>query len=102
MTWTRNANDTVTTLTVSAGPATAKREDMAPRSAGPSLVAYLSMARPDHWFKNVFMALGVLLAYFCHPEVFGAETILAILWAVLATCLIASSNYVLNEILDAP
>jgi 4-hydroxybenzoate polyprenyltransferase len=63
---------------------------------------YLSIARPDHWFKNVFMALGVFLAYFYHPEAFGAGTLLAILWAVLATCLVASSNYVINEILDAP
>jgi decaprenyl-phosphate phosphoribosyltransferase len=75
-------------------------------AAGPSkletLAAYVSIARPDHWCKNVFMALGVVLAYFCHPEAFGAGTILAIAWAVAATCLIASSNYVLNEILDAP
>jgi 4-hydroxybenzoate polyprenyltransferase len=63
---------------------------------------YLSIARPDHWFKNVFMALGVLLAYFYHPDLLGTHSALAILWAVAATCLIASSNYVLNEILDAP
>jgi 4-hydroxybenzoate polyprenyltransferase len=63
---------------------------------------YLSIARPDHWFKNVFMALGVLLAYFYHPDLLGTHSALAILWAVVATCLIASSNYVLNEILDAP
>jgi 4-hydroxybenzoate polyprenyltransferase len=63
---------------------------------------YLAIARPDHWFKNVFMALGVFLAYFYHPEVFGPATFLSIAWAVLITCLAASSNYVLNEILDAP
>jgi 4-hydroxybenzoate polyprenyltransferase len=63
---------------------------------------YLSIARPDHWFKNVFMALGVLLACFYYPELINAQSALAILWAVAATCLIASSNYVLNEILDAP
>src|SRR5262249_51525521 len=58
--------------------------------------------RPDHWFKNVFMGLGVLLAYFCYPEAFGPGAWLAILWGVAATCVIASSNYTLNEILDAP
>jgi 4-hydroxybenzoate polyprenyltransferase len=63
---------------------------------------YLSIARPDHWFKNVFMALGVLLAYFCHPELFGVHVIVGLVLALAATCLIASSNYVLNEILDAP
>src|SRR4051812_33157649 len=67
-----------------------------------SLKVYLAIARPDHWFKNVFMALGVVLAYFCHPEVFDLGAFGLIVWAVVTTCLIASSNYVLNEILDAP
>ncbi len=67
-----------------------------------STKAYLSIARPDHWCKNVFMALGVVLAYFCHPHAFGTGAVLSILWAVATTCLIASSNYVINEILDAP
>ncbi len=62
---------------------------------------YASIARPDHWFKNVFMALGVLLAYFYHPELFGQATLLQIAWGLATTCLVASSNYVLNEILDA-
>src|SRR4051794_28169902 len=66
------------------------------------ILPYASIARPDHWFKNVFMALGVVLAYFCHPELFGAWAPLQLALAVVATCLIASSNYVLNEILDAP
>jgi 4-hydroxybenzoate polyprenyltransferase len=66
------------------------------------LRVYASIARPDHWFKNVFMALGVLLAYFYHPELLQQNTLGQIVWAVLTTCLIASSNYVLNEILDAP
>jgi decaprenyl-phosphate phosphoribosyltransferase len=67
-----------------------------------SISAYMAIARPDHWFKNVFMILGVVLAYFCHPDVFGWAMLWPILWAVATTCIIASSNYVLNEILDAP
>ena len=63
---------------------------------------YVSIARPGYWVKNAFMALGVLLAFFYHPESIRSQTILPILWAVATTCLIASSNYVLNEILDAP
>jgi 4-hydroxybenzoate polyprenyltransferase len=63
---------------------------------------YLAIARPDHWFKNVFMALGVLLAYFYHPGMFGPATIFSIVSALLIICLAASSNYVINEILDAP
>ena len=64
------------------------------------ILPYASIARPDHWFKNVFMVLGLVLAYFCHPELFGAGIIGPILWAVATTCVVASSNYVLNEILD--
>lgn len=67
-----------------------------------SLKDYIAIARPDHWCKNVFMALGVALAFFCHPDSFGWEVLGSIIWAVATTCLIASSNYVINEILDAP
>ena len=48
------------------------------------------------------MALGVVLAYFCHPEVFGLAMVVPVAWAVATTCLIASCNYVINEILDSP
>jgi len=64
-------------------------------------LAYVSIARPDHWGKNVFMALGVVLAYFYRPHAFSWSTLGTIVWAFMATCLVASSNYVLNEILDA-
>lgn len=73
-----------------------------PRSWREVVGSYVSIARPDHWCKNVFMALGVVLAYFCHPELFGVWTVVQLAVALLATCLIASSNYVINEILDAP
>jgi 4-hydroxybenzoate polyprenyltransferase len=74
----------------------------APRSLLDRALPYVSIARPDHWFKNVFMALGVFLAYFYHPELISPATLLSIAWAVLTTCIVASSNYVINEVLDAP
>lgn len=67
-----------------------------------SLRPYLAIARPDHWFKNIFMLAGVLLACFYHPDLPRQAAAWRIAWAVAATCLIASTNYVLNEILDAP
>src|SRR5690349_12351053 len=76
------------------------RTQVPPISHG--LRPYLSIARPDHWFKNVFMVAGIVLALFYHPDAAGSETLLRILWAVLTACFIVSSNYVLNEILDAP
>jgi 4-hydroxybenzoate polyprenyltransferase len=76
------------------------------RPAGPGPLArirpYVAIARPDHWPKNALMALGVVLAVFYHPDLLTRGAIAPLLWAVAATCLVASSNYVLNEILDAP
>ncbi|BCS33418.1 hypothetical protein TBR22_A26450 [Luteitalea sp. TBR-22] len=64
--------------------------------------AYVDIARPDHWFKNGFMLLGVVLAVSYQPGVLAGAAWGRLALAVLATCLVASSNYVLNEILDAP
>ena len=67
-----------------------------------SLSPYLEIARADHWVKNAFMLLGVLLAVFYRPDVFAVASLRPLLLAIAATCLVASSNYVLNELLDAP
>jgi 4-hydroxybenzoate polyprenyltransferase len=48
------------------------------------------------------MVVGILLAYFYHPELLRQTSLLTVFWAIAATCLVASSNYVINEILDAP
>lgn len=64
--------------------------------------AYVEIARVDHWFKNSFMVLGVILAFFYEPRVASWSSVLPLAIAVFATCLVASSNYVLNELLDAP
>ena len=63
---------------------------------------YIQLARIDHWFKNVFMLFGTLLAVFVEPSLFRLEVLPTLLLAFLATCIVASSNYVLNEVLDAP
>lgn len=66
------------------------------------LIPYISIARPDHWFKNVFMLPGILLAYLFSDAHFTMSSVLTILTGIFATCLIASANYTINEILDAP
>jgi 4-hydroxybenzoate polyprenyltransferase len=63
---------------------------------------YIQIARVDHWFKNAFMLLGVLLAFFYDATLATASSLIPLGIAVLATCLVASSNYVLNELLDGP
>ena len=62
----------------------------------------MQIARVDHWFKNAFMMLGTLLALFYEPHLFAWPSVRPFLIALAATCLVASSNYVLNEILDGP
>ena len=66
------------------------------------LRAYVAIARPDHWFKNVFMLLGVALAFFIQPDLVADGWFYPLLVAVASACLVASSNYVINEVLDAP
>lgn len=63
---------------------------------------YVQIARIDHWFKNAFMGLGVLLAFFYRPGLLTPESAVTLVLAVAITCVVASSNYVLNEVLDAP
>src|SRR5215510_10494795 len=75
---------------------------VAERPVGFDLLAYVQIARVDHWFKNVFMLLGVILAVFYEPKVLSWSKVVPFVVAVLATCLVASSNYVLNELLDGP
>jgi decaprenyl-phosphate phosphoribosyltransferase len=69
----------------------------------PSLRGHLEIARVDHWVKNVFVLPGAAVALATTPSNLGPGTIavrLAI--GLLATGLIASSNYTINEVLDAP
>ena len=80
--------------------------DQSPHAKAPggldAIASYVALARPDHWFKNVFMAVGVILAYFYRAAPWTPGLAGMIAWAFAATCVIASSNYVINEILDAP
>src|SRR4051794_15173739 len=81
----------------SAGSATFPAS-LAPSDARGGLWPYVQIARVDHWFKNAFMVLGTLLAVFYRPELFAWDSVLPLVLAGAATCLVASSNYVLNEI----
>ena len=63
---------------------------------------YLQIARPDHWFKNIFMLPGVVFAIYDSPNLLSWKILLYFLYGLVATCLVASCNYTINEILDAP
>jgi len=65
------------------------------------LGAYLEIARVDHWFKNVFAFPGIVLALHTDPSLVGPSLAVSLGAAMLGLCLTASSNYVINEYLDA-
>jgi len=64
------------------------------------LSPYLQITRPDHWFKNVFILPGVVLALvLTHKPWQGV--VLNFIIGFASACLITSANYTLNEWLDA-
>ncbi len=62
---------------------------------------YVGIARPDHWIKNIFVLPGAALAIGLSPSVDWPTTLVRLLIALLATCVVASANYTINEWLDA-
>jgi decaprenyl-phosphate phosphoribosyltransferase len=64
--------------------------------------AQVEIARPDYWFKNVFVIPGIVIALGTVTGVDFGNLAVRIIVGLVATCLIASSNYTLNEVLDAP
>jgi 4-hydroxybenzoate polyprenyltransferase len=44
---------------------------------------YVQMARIDHWFKNAFMLLGVILALFVEPSLLRLDVVPVLLLALL-------------------
>jgi 4-hydroxybenzoate polyprenyltransferase len=76
-----------------------------PISAAPSaggLMPYLQIARFDHWVKNVFVLPGVVAALAFEPSLWSPAILYRLALGLLSVGLVASSNYVLNEVLDAP
>lgn len=66
------------------------------------LRAHISICRVDHWSKNVFVLPGIIVAYTAARIPIDKTSGLRVLFGLISICLIASSNYVINEILDAP
>jgi len=90
-----------TDLQAEAGGRDVTPEDTASASP-PTILGYLQIARIDHWVKNVFVLPGVVVALSVDRSRLASWSWLSFGLGMLAICLIASSNYVLNEILDAP
>jgi 4-hydroxybenzoate polyprenyltransferase len=65
------------------------------------MLAYVRIARPDHWIKNAFIIPGILFACLLTDIAFSWTIALRLIIGMASTCLIASANYVINEWLDA-
>lgn len=66
------------------------------------LRAHLAIARLDHSIKNLFVLPGVIVPLSVYPGLWSDRLILKLLLAFVAITLVACSNYVINEVLDAP
>jgi decaprenyl-phosphate phosphoribosyltransferase len=83
--------------------ATASQKDVAtPFVLKPSVAGHVQIARIDHWFKNVFAIPGIVAALSIAPISATAGLASRIVIGLIALCFIASSNYVINELMDAP
>ncbi len=68
----------------------------------PSLSGHLQIARADHWFKNVFVLPGIVVGLSLDPARATWDLALRVVGGLAAVCLVASSNYTLNELVDGP
>lgn len=64
--------------------------------------AHVEIMRLDHWIKNLFVLPGVALALSLEPERWTVGFLPRFAIGFFAACLISSSNYVINELLDGP
>lgn len=67
-----------------------------------TLRGHLKIARVDHWIKNVFVIPGIVVAISIDRSRLTAILPWHILIGLLSVCVVTSSNYVINEVLDAP
>ncbi len=67
-----------------------------------ALRPYVQIARVDHWFKNVFVLPGAVVALYAEPELLSFTIVWKLALALLSVGFVTSSNYVINEVLDAP
>jgi 4-hydroxybenzoate polyprenyltransferase len=66
------------------------------------LKAHVAIARVDHWVKNVFVIPGAIIPFSIEQPTIDAALLTRIAIGIASVSLIASSNYVINEVLDAP
>jgi decaprenyl-phosphate phosphoribosyltransferase len=66
------------------------------------LRAHVAIMRLDHSIKNLFVLPGVIVPLSAGGTVLDRNLILKLVLAFISITLVACSNYVINEVLDAP
>ena len=66
------------------------------------LKAHLAIARLDHSIKNLFVLPGIIVPLSIYPKLLTVHLVVTLVWAFVSITLVACSNYVINEVLDAP
>lgn len=66
------------------------------------IAAYASVLRFDHWVKNLFLLPGFVFAAALLHTSFSSALIARAVFALVAFGFVASVNYTINEIVDAP
>ncbi len=67
------------------------------------MLEYFKICRPEHWLKNIFILFGHVVAWALVLNFAWDARLLGVAaLSLIPACLIASANYILNEILDAP
>lgn len=57
--------------------------------------------RVDHWFKNLFLIAGIIIAIFFSQSRFsGSQFVIQAIGAIILASLISSVNYIVNQIAD--
>ena len=76
--------------------------DLQPVSFKDRVRAHLAIARLDHSIKNLFVLPGVIVPLSTYPGLLTPHLWVTLLLAFVSITLVACSNYVINEVLDAP
>ncbi|MFV0309332.1 MAG: UbiA family prenyltransferase [Desertimonas sp.] len=71
-------------------------------SGRPTWRGHAYIMRPDHWFKQVFALPGIAAAFSDPEGTIPGGVAVRVVAGFVSLCLVASSNYVINEMLDAP
>lgn len=65
---------------------------------GKLFLAIIKTARPRQWVKNLALFTIILFT----GQLFVPKLFFATLWGFIAFCFLSSSNYIFNDVLDAP